>query len=200
MKNRNGLALLATVVAAAPALASGEGGGGISLISPSFGLMFWTVLTFLILAFLLGKLAWKPLMGAMAEREKSIEDSLAKAAEEREAADKLLEEHRALIAEAHRERAKSLEASQKEGERLKAEILDEARKQREQLLKQTEEQVQAGMRQAESKLRGVAVDLAIQAAEKLLVENLDDSTQRKLVEDYLAELEDGSSGSTGPPS
>lgn len=203
MNYRIGITLPAAILSLSPALASGggeEGGGGMSLITPSFGLMFWTVVTFVILAFLLSKLAWKPLLGAIREREKSIEESLGRAAKDREEAEKLLEEHKALIAEAHRERGKAVEAAREEGERLRNEILDEAKKQRDQLLEKTEEQVQAGLKQARGELRGMAAELAIQAAEKLLVKNLDDATQRKLVEDYLAGLEDGPEGGSGLPS
>ena len=83
------------------------------------------------------------------------------------------------------------------GDKVAAEIINALKPERgEQLLEQTEAQVQAGMRQARSELRGVAVDLAIQAAGKLLARNLDDQTQRKLVEDYLADLE--SSGESSP--
>ncbi len=45
------------------------------------------------------------------------------------------------------------------------------------------------MRQARTELRSVAVDLAIQAAEKLITKNLDEQTQRRLIEEYLADLE-----------
>ena len=63
------------------------------------------------------------------------------------------------------------------------------------LFAQREAQVQAGLRQAKGELRAVAVDLAIQAAGKLLEKNLDEATQRQLVERHLADLErSGGSG------
>jgi len=46
------------------------------LVTPSIGLVFWTTIAFLILIFVLGKFAWKPIMQALAEREQSIEDAL----------------------------------------------------------------------------------------------------------------------------
>jgi len=175
----------------------GDGEGKSSFVTPEFGLIFWTVITFVILAFLLSRIAWKPLLGAIQERERFIEDSLDSARKDREDAGKKLEEHKALIAEAHRERGKALESARQEGEKLKNEVLEQARAQREQLLRQTEDQVQAGLQQARAELRSFAADLAIKAAEKLLVKNLDDETQRKLVEDYLEGLESKSEGSSG---
>jgi F-type H+-transporting ATPase subunit b len=186
--------------AALPALASSEGGGGGggALIQPQIGTVFWTLITFLLLLALLGRFAWKPLLGALQHREKSIQESIDKARADREEAEELLRQHHALLDQARRERAEAVSEGQRDAEKLKAEILDEARKQREQLLAQTQSQVDAGLRQARGELRAVAVDLAIQAAEKLLTSNLDDATQRKLVEDYLADLEKSGDSSSLP--
>ena len=192
------IALVVFTTGATRLLASGggEGGGGSALIEPKLGTIVWTMLTFIIFALLLSKFAWKPLMGALDARETSIRESIDGATREREEAEKVLAESKQLVAEAHRERATAMSSAQEEAERLKAEILEEARLQREKTLEQTDAQVQASLRQAKAELRGVAVDLAIQAAGKLLHKNLDDATQRQLVESYLADLEkSGESGS-----
>ena len=187
----------AVSIAVGPVLASEGGeasGGGNALITPHIGLVFWTLLTFLILLFVLTKFAWGPVIAAMNGREEAIRSDLARAAKERGDAQRLLEEHRALIDQARRERAEVVEAGRHDAERLKAEILDDARKQREQLAKQAESQIQASVRQARSELKGVAADLALQAASKLLAKNLDDATQRRLVEETIADLERLGSG------
>jgi len=108
-------------------------------------------------------------------------------------------QQRELLEQARRERSEALATGQRDAEKLKAEILAEARGQREQLLKQTEAQIQAGMRQARVELREFAADLAIQAAGKLLERNLDAATHKRLVEEYLRDLE-RSPGSGSPPS
>ena len=60
-------ALLLAAAAAAPVWASSEGaGGGAALLTPKFGTIFWTVITFVCLVILLGKVAWKPLLAAIA--------------------------------------------------------------------------------------------------------------------------------------
>ncbi len=56
-------------------------------------------------------------------------------------------------------------------------------------MKQAESQIEAGLRQARADLKGEAADLAIRAAGRLMGKSLDDATQRRLVEDYLADLE-----------
>ena len=179
--------------------AEGGGKGASALITPEIGLMFWTLVTFVILVGLLRRYAWGPILGAMNAREDGIKSDLDNARKEREDAQRLLVEHRDLLSLARKERAEAVEAGRRDAERLKSEILDEARKQREQLLKQAESQVAAGLRQARAELKGEAADLAIQAAGKLMGRNLDDATQRRLVEDYLADLERLGSSSETPP-
>jgi F-type H+-transporting ATPase subunit b len=176
-------------LAAAGAVTASEGGGGGSLIEPAVGTMFWTLLTFLLMVVVLGRYAWKPLIGALDAREKSITDTIDRANQDRTEAEALLQQHRDLLDEARRERAEAVARGQQDAEKLKTEILDEARKQREQVLEQTRGQVAAEMREARAELRLTAVDLSIRAAEKLLTKNLDDATQRKLVEDHLLDLE-----------
>jgi len=184
------------LVVAVPGAWASEGGEGASLITPEFGTIFWTTVTFLALVVLLGRFAWKPLLGALQERETSIQASIDQARSDREQAQALVRQQRELLEQARRERAEALTAGQRDAETLKAEILTEARSQRDQLLKQTQTQIEAGMRQARAELREIAADLAIQAAGKLLERSLDTATHRRLVEEYLADL-DGS-GDAGP--
>lgn len=194
------IATIAAAVALLPAAARAAEGGDSSslLIQPQFGTIFWTVVTFVILWFLLARFAWKPLLAAVETRETGIRDAIDGAKRDREEAQRLVDEQKAMLNLARKERADAVEAGRRDAERLKAEILEEARKQREQLKKQAQAQIDAGLRQARAELKGEAADLAIQAAGKLLGKNLDDQTQRRIVDDYLAELErmGGSSGMT----
>lgn len=203
MRMRNVVAVLVGIAAFLPALAAGGGKApeGINLVKPEYGLIIWTTVTFVLLAFLLSRVAWKPLLGAIEERERTISESIDSAKRERDEAARLLDEHKQLVAQSHRERADVIEQAQKEAERLKDDLLAEARVQKEQMLAKTEEQLQASLDQARNELRVLAADLAVQAAGRLLDRNLDDATQRKLVEEHLADLERRrSSGSSDLPS
>ena len=92
--------------ASLPTAAAEEGGGsGSLLITPQFGTIFWTVVTFVLLAIGLRLVAWKPLLGAIEERERTIRDSLESAGRQRAEAEALLAEHRDLVVQARKERA-----------------------------------------------------------------------------------------------
>ncbi|MDH3626540.1 MAG: F0F1 ATP synthase subunit B [Acidobacteriota bacterium] len=193
-----GMLLLATTGVVAASGSEG-GGGGNALLNPAIGTLFWTLITFALFAFILGKYAWPPLFKALQDREEGIASDLSKAESGRKEAEDLLRQQRELLEQARRERAESVAAGQKEAETLKTEILDEARQEREAMMKKTQQQIDAGIATAKAELRASTANLAIQAAEKLLTRNLDDAGQRKLVEDHLADLERGS-GTGGMPS
>jgi F-type H+-transporting ATPase subunit b len=194
-------AVLAAFATASPGWASSEGGaGGAAVLTPQIGTIFWTFVTFIALVILLGRFAWKPLLGAIDAREQSIRDSFDEAKKNRDEAESMVGEHRELLAAARRERAEAVEQGKRDAEKVKSEMLDEAKAQRARVLEETQGQIDAGLRKAHSELRATAVDLAIQAAEKLLSRNLDDATQRRLVEEHLAELERSSGDSPPLPS
>jgi F-type H+-transporting ATPase subunit b len=198
---RNAFAVAVATGAASSALAAeGHGGAGGSLITPQFGLIFWTTVTFVILLLLLRRFAWKPILGALETRERQIREDLDQAKRGREESERILEENRTVLVQARRERAEAVELGRKDAERLKADILEEARRQRESLLAQTQQQIQSELRSARAELRKEAADLAIEAATRILAKNLDDASQRKIVEDYLADLEKLPPGSASLPS
>ena len=193
--------LTSTALAAVPASAAGGGAvRGEALITPQIGTIFWTLLTFVLLLGVLRRFAWRPLLDALETRERQIRGDIDHAKRDREEAQRILEENRQILDQARRERAEAVDAGRRDAERLKAEILEEARRQRDQVLAQTAAQIETEMRKARADLRGVAADLAIKAAERLIVTTLDDASRRKLVEDYLDDLERLPPGSAAPPS
>lgn len=70
----------------------------------SVGLFFWQLILFILLLFVLRKFAWKPILGAVEEREKSIEDSLASAEKARAEMERLQSNNERILAEAHADR------------------------------------------------------------------------------------------------
>lgn len=184
------------IVVGAALPASAAEGGSQALLTPHIGTVFWTLLTFAAMAFILSRYAWKPMLGALAAREQSIQGSLDQARRDREEAEKLLGQQRELLTDAHRLRSEALEQGRRDAEKVKADMLQEANRQREQLLKQTEAQVQDGIRQARGEMRTLASDLAILAAEKLLGQTLDGDKHRRLVDEYLSDLEKPRSGTS----
>ena len=74
------------------------------LITPELGLVFWTLVTFLILLFILRKFAWKPILGAVSDREEGIKDALASAEKARQEMENLTADNERILQEARAER------------------------------------------------------------------------------------------------
>jgi F-type H+-transporting ATPase subunit b len=159
------------------------------LITPGLGLIFWSALGFLIVLFLLTKYAWKPILSALDEREKSIEDALKSAETARNEMANLKAENEKIIHEAKIERdAMLLKAS----ETAKQMIEDAKEKALQEGAKMIENAKAAIQTEKDAALEEVKVQvgiLSLEIAEKVLKANLvSDASQQKLMEDLVKDI------------
>lgn len=158
------------------------------LLAPSAGLAFWITLIFITMMLLLKKYAWGPITSALAEREQSIEDSLQRAEKALAEARQLQADNEKARREAEADAQRIIREAREAADAARAEGLDRERRQISQLQKQFQEEIQRETARLRGELRTEVADLAIQAAEKILRENLDADRQRKLVDDFIATL------------
>ena len=93
------------------------------LLSPSFGLIIWTLLAFLIVFFILKKYAWPAITSGLKQREQGIADALSTAERVKAEMAQMKSEHEALLAQAREERAQIL----KEARETKEKIINESK-------------------------------------------------------------------------
>jgi F-type H+-transporting ATPase subunit b len=154
------------------------------------GLIFWTLITFGLLFVFLRWKVFGPILKVTEERERRIRETVEQARREHEEAEKLLAEQRKLLGDARREAAEMLKAAMAQAEQAKVGLMATARKEAEDVATQAKRQIEEERKRAESQLRGMVVDLALEAAEKLLGEVLKDpARQRALIEQYIADFE-----------
>jgi F-type H+-transporting ATPase subunit b len=163
--------------------------GGIADINP--GLTLWTAITFLLLLVVLSRFAWGPIVKMLNEREGTIREAIESAKKERAEAEKLMAEQKDALVRATREAAELAKRNQQEVETLRQELTARARKEADELVSSARKQIVEEKTKAMTELRTVVADLAIDAAAKLVKANLDDKTQRQLVEEYLKQLPAG---------
>lgn len=187
-----GVALLLPEVARAE-----EAGGGNPLFTINPGLVLWTWLVFVLLLILLGKTAWKPLLRVLEERERRIQEALDSARLQREEAERILEEHRRMLAEGQGQAQEIVAQGRKAAERLKEELLDEGRREQEQILARARDEIGRERERALEALRREAVDLSLAAAARLLRKEVDTAENRRLVEEFLSQIPAGESGGKG---
>jgi F-type H+-transporting ATPase subunit b len=179
-------ALLA--VSAAPLAAQSEPSGSSNILTPNGGLMVWTLVIFLILLFVLGKYAFGPITEQVRKREQALTDALESAKHDREEAAKLLAEQRRQLEAARDEGQKLIAEARGAADRSRQELVNQARAQQAEILERTREEIRAERDKAIAALRREAVDLAILGASKVIEKNLDDRTNRELVEKFLASV------------
>ncbi|GAL83720.1 F0F1 ATP synthase subunit B [Sporocytophaga myxococcoides] len=158
------------------------------LVQPDFGLLFWQTVTFLIVLFILGKFAWKPILGALKEREADIEEALSAAENAKEELKRLHAANEKLLQDARLERDKILKEASAVANSIITEAKDKATAESNRIVEGAKIAINNEKLAAMTEVKNQAATIAIDIAEKLLRKELSDSTaQKELVSEYLKE-------------
>lgn len=167
-------------------LASGGGGGSLLDVNP--GLIIWTILTFLLLLIVLKKVAWKPILTALDKREKEIEDSLNRAEQAKEEAQKILEENQATLSKAEEESRKIIDQSRVYGDNLKEQLMKESKDQAKKIIEDASAEIERKKNAAFEELKNQIAEISVNAAERIMKENIDADKNKQIVNKYLSEI------------
>ena len=156
------------------------------LVTPDIGLIFWTTLSFLILLFILGKFAWKPILNSVNDRETSILKALKEAENAREEMKNLTADNKRILKDARIER----EAMIKEARDIKVKMISDAKEEAkttaDAIISQAQEAIENEKKSAMADLKSQMASLSIEIAEKVVKQELSNKDkQLKLVEDML---------------
>ncbi|QNR83727.1 F0F1 ATP synthase subunit B [Pedobacter riviphilus] len=160
------------------------------LVTPSIGLVFWTFIAFILLLILLKKFAWTPIMGAIHDREQSIDEALNKAELAKQEMARLTSQNQDLMQQARAERDEIL----KEAKTLKDGILNEAKKQAQvegaKLIEKAKIEIENQKKAALAEVKDQVSSLSLEIAERVLRTQLDDKAkQETLVANLLKDVE-----------
>ena len=169
------------------AAAAGEQAQG-GLLTPHGGLMFWTLVIFVLLLVVLTKFAFKPITAAVEAREKALQDAIDQAQKNREESERMVAEQRAGIEAARAEAQRFIAEGRAAGDKMRTEMMEETRHQQQELLERARKEIESEKEKAIADLRREAIDLAIAGASKVIEKNLDDASNRKIVESFLASV------------
>ena len=146
------------------------------------------ILSFLLLLAILKKFAWGSLLKLIDERRAKIAsefDSIEKAKQEMAGLKAQYQEQLNRIVE---EARRKIQESIGEGRRISAEIEEDARTHARETLEKTKEAVALEVAKARAELKEQVVDLAIQVTHKVLQQNLDEETDRRMIESFIKEI------------
>jgi F-type H+-transporting ATPase subunit b len=155
------------------------------LVLPDPGLMIWSTLAFLILLFILGKFAWKPIMKAIGEREKGINDAIATAEKVKAEMAQLQNDNEKLLAQTREERAQIL----KEAKDIKDKMINDAKEQAKEaaakIMAETQQAIENQKMAAVIDLKNQVGNMVIEVSEKVLRRELANKTEQ---ETYIKQL------------
>jgi F-type H+-transporting ATPase subunit b len=164
-------------------------GGGSFLVSPSLGLMVWTLITFGATVYILNKLAFPRIVEALDKRRRAIQESIESAERTKRDADELLEEYRARLREAREQAEEIVLRARKAADNLQDESKQAAVKQRQELLEATRRDIEAETRRALDEIRKEVADLTVVATEKVTRKSLTPEDHKRLIEEALHEVD-----------
>ena len=157
------------------------------LLTPGFGLILWTLLTFVIVFFILKKFAWKPILESMKKREKTIADTLATAERVRGEMAQLKSDNEALLVKAREERAVMLREAKETKDKIINDAREHAKIETNKIIADAQSAINQQKMAAIIDLKNQVGNLVIEVSEKILRREL---SSKKEQEDYIKKLAD----------
>jgi F-type H+-transporting ATPase subunit b len=157
------------------------------LLTPSFGLLLWTLLVFGIVLFILNKFAWKPILASLKERENGIADSIATAERVRAEMAQLKSENEALLAKAREERGQILKEARDMKDKILNEAKDQAKIEANKIITEANAAIQQQKMAALTEVKNQVGLLVVDVAEKVLRRELQNKSDQETFIRQLAQ-------------
>lgn len=180
------LFLAATLFLASGVAMAAEGAP--NLFGGDVGNAIWTLVIFVVLIVVLGKFAWGPMLGALKQRENFIRHSLEQAKDDRESAEKMVQEYTARLEAAHSEAKKILEEGREGGERIRLRMEGDARDESERMVERARREIELAKQAAIKDIYAETAGLATAIASRIMKRELDASDHERLIAESLEEL------------
>ncbi|MEI8060159.1 MAG: F0F1 ATP synthase subunit B [Ferruginibacter sp.] len=155
------------------------------LLLPEIGLLFWTLLAFLIVFFILRKYGWPAIIKGLKDRENSITEALASAEKVKLEMAQLKNDNEVLLAKAREERAAMLKEAKETKDRIVNEAKDEAKIQAAIIVADAHASIQQQKMAALTDLKNKIGTLVIETSEKVLRKELSNKAEH---ENYIKTL------------
>ena len=155
----------------------------------SYGLFFWQLIILLIVIFILGKFAWKPIVNALEEREKGISDALASAEKAKLEMARLTNENEQLLKDAREERDVILKEAKELKDKIVAEAKESAQVEGAKLIENAKREIEDQKLKALAEVKNQVSSLSLDIARKVLTKEFEDQgKQEALVADLLKDV------------
>jgi len=162
--------------------AAGDHGESPGLLTVNPGLGFWTVITFLLLMFVLRKFAWGPILENLGERESTIENALESAKKAEETAKDLLNQYEQKLADAEAQVKAIVEEGRQKAQKNTDQMLKDATDECQRLRETTKKELQVAKKQAVKELFRLSAELSVAISSKIIDKTLQEDDHKKIIE------------------
>jgi F-type H+-transporting ATPase subunit b len=149
------------------------------LLLPHVGLIFWTLIAFLVVLFILKKYAWKPILKGLNDREANITNAIATAEKVKLEMAQLKSENEALLASAREERAGMLKEAKEIRDKMINDAKNDAKVQAAQIITEAQASIQHQKMAAITDIKNQVGSLVIEVSEKILRRELSDKKEQE---------------------
>ncbi|MEP6846446.1 MAG: F0F1 ATP synthase subunit B [Panacibacter sp.] len=157
------------------------------LLTPSFGLIIWTLVAFAVVFFILKKYAWKPILGSLNEREKNISDAIKSAEKVRAEMAELKSENEILLSKAREERAIMMREAKETRDKIVMEAKEQARQETNKIVADAQSTINQQKMAAITDLKNQVGNLVLEVSEKVLRRELSNKEEQEKYIKQLAE-------------
>src|SRR3990172_942654 len=172
-----------------PAVGS-EGGEGPSLFTGDLGNVFWSLVTFFAVLVVLGKFAWRPILGALQKREDFIRESLAHAKRDRDEAEQRLKEYSEKIVAARSEATAIVEEGRRVGDVLRQKLEEDGKAEAKAILERAKREIAIATDTAVKELYSLTAKLATELAGRIVRKELNPREHERLITESINELQE----------
>ncbi|OGW42099.1 MAG: ATP synthase F0 subunit B [Nitrospirae bacterium RBG_16_43_11] len=142
---------------------------------------------FLVLLFILKKIAWKPLLSLLDERREKIISEFQSIERTKSELSRLEQEYKARLAEIDAQARQKIQEAITEGQKIAVDVQEKAREEAKNILNKAKDNIDLEIAKARVELRNQVVSLAIGAAEKVIKAELSDERHKRLVNEFIDE-------------
>ncbi|HLO82604.1 MAG TPA: F0F1 ATP synthase subunit B [Chitinophagaceae bacterium] len=157
------------------------------LLTPAFGLIFWTLIAFLGAFFILKKFAWPAIINGLNEREKTIADSLATAERVKQEMAEMKSENEALMAQAREERSQMLKEAKETKDKIISEAKEQAKVEANKIIVDANNAILNAKMAALTDVKNQIGNMVVEVAEKVIRRELSSGSDQ---ESYIRKLAD----------
>lgn len=146
------------------------------------------ILGFILFVWIMSRMVWKPTIAALEARRQKIAGEFAEAERRQQEAERVKADLEARIRGIEAERRTKLQEGVAEGQRVAAELREQAQKESQDRLQRATDEIAREREKSKELVKEQVISLSLRTAEKILATKLDEPAQRQLAAKFIDEV------------